>query len=919
GKQGPWTDIYALGATLYYALTLDLLDDPMSRLEDDSEYSSNAHNIDAPLWEVIRKATMLKSSERYRDIRELQEALEALPVRPEPLPMSEASVDKVKYEPAAQTVHGLSGMAETVGYVEAGGATVPVSGTAGATMPLREEQNVGATMPVSESVGATQALREETGVTMPVSEPGPVAQGQSAESISSGEKDKAAEEPHRETGGIQTSATEEPPAKKKKINRKLFGGIAAGVGVLAVVLLIWLVRSLTADFRYETYSDHVVITEYKGDDTEVEIPSEINGKPVTEIGENAFWKYNRLRNVEIPDSVTEIGEMAFGYCTGLRSVEIPDSVTEIGLGAFGYCVSLGSVKLPNSLTEISEEMFWGCDSLTSVAIPESVTKIDDKAFGGCTGLTSVEIPESVTEIGEKAFSGCTGLTSVTLPAHTAVAENAFENCPNVTITRAGSDDEEADPEATSASAFDYLIKDGEVTITGYIGQETDIVIPREIEGCPVTRIDENAFSGCDSLTSVILPDSVTRIGAWAFCDCSGLTAVILPESLTQIGEWAFDGCSSLTSITIPDSVVMLEGYTFDNCPNLTEVTVSEHTEINEYAFGNSANVTVIWAGAPSSDRGPEGADSGATPLSSFEYTIKDKKAVIIGYTGLETDVVIPREIEGCPVREIEGSAFWGKFHVKSVVIPDSVTRIGSWAFMNCDAMVSITIPDGVKTIEEHAFSNCSSLTSVVIPDSVTEIGEEAFIGSGLTEITIPAHTAVAENAFGTYGKNRVTIITPWEAMPVSEFKYTITDGKVTITEYSEKELDVVVPREIEGCLVTAIGDTAFYLCRDITSVVIPDSVTMIDYGAFWDCNSLTRIVIPNSVTSIGMSAFVWCSSLKSVVIPDSVMEIGEHAFDGCPELTDVIIPEHTVVAENAFENSPNVIVTRVHSTAAMMP
>ncbi|MCM1184880.1 MAG: serine/threonine protein kinase, partial [Roseburia sp.] len=130
GKQGPWTDIYALGATLYYALTLDLLDDPMSRLEDDSEYSSNVHNIDAPLWEIIRKATMLKSSERYRDIGELREALEALPIRPEPLSVSEENADKIKFEPLSRTAaHSTDGrgaaphMAETVGYAEAGGAT----------------------------------------------------------------------------------------------------------------------------------------------------------------------------------------------------------------------------------------------------------------------------------------------------------------------------------------------------------------------------------------------------------------------------------------------------------------------------------------------------------------------------------------------------------------------------------------------------------------------------------------------------------------------------------------------------------------------------------------------------------------------------------------------------------------------------
>ncbi|MCM1184857.1 MAG: leucine-rich repeat protein, partial [Roseburia sp.] len=567
GKQGPWTDIYALGATLYYALTLDLLDDPMSRLEDDSEYSSNVHNIDAPLWEVIRKATMLKSSERYRDIRELQEALEALPVHPEPLPMSEASVDKVKYELAAQTVHGLSGMAETVGYVEAGGATMPVSGTAGATMPLREE--TGATMPVSETAGVTQALREEAGVTMPVSEPGPVAQGQSAEPISGG-KDKAAEEPHRETGGIQTSVTEEPPTKKKRINRKVLGCIAAVAGVLAVVLLVWLVRFLTADFRYKAYSDYVVITEYRGNDDEVEIPSEINGKPVTEIGEWAFRHCSNLMSVIIPSGVTEIGRGAFHNCSSLTSVEIPDSVTEIGEGAFRYC-----------------------GSLTSIEIPNSVTKIGEEAFYNCTGLTSMEIPESVTEIGEKAFAGCTGLTSVTIPEHTTVAEDAFEDCPNVTITRAGSA-AAADLEETPASSFEYGMKNNGVIITKYIGSETEVVIPREIDGYPVVRLADHAFWDCYTVTSIIIPESVTEIGESEFEACSALASVTIPSGVTSIPRWAFTRCNSLTSVTLPEGVTSIGRAAFSYCDNLTSVIIPESvTEIDEYAFSDCPKLTDV--------------------------------------------------------------------------------------------------------------------------------------------------------------------------------------------------------------------------------------------------------------------------------------------------------------------------------------
>ena len=232
---------------------------------------------------------------------------------------------------------------------------------------------------------------------------------------------------------------------------------------------------------------------------------------------------------------------------------------------------------------------------------------------------------------------------------------------------------------------------------------------------------------------------------------------------------------------------------------------------------------------------------------------------------------------------------WDDSRVKSAVIAEGVTSIGSYAFDDCKSLTSVTIPDSVTSIGERAFQGCESLTSVTIPDSVTIIGGEAFFGcTSLTSVTIP-------------------------------------DSVTSIDQYAFYTCEFLTSVTIPGS-VTRIGEYAFSKCESLTSVTIPNSVTSIGWGAFSNCAALTGIrvaegnshyssdasgvlfskdkttlvqcpgafsgsyAIPNSVTSIGDSAFSGCSSLTSVTIPDSVTSIGKWAFSECKSLTSVTIP-----------------------------
>lgn len=143
----------------------------------------------------------------------------------------------------------------------------------------------------------------------------------------------------------------------------------------------------------------------------IRIPSEWNGKPVVEIGNDAFSQYHALIEVIIPDSVTKIGNCAFNRCENLTSVTIPETVTSIDWGSFAGCTSLASIDIPVNVTRIGYSAFSNT-AITKIVIPSGVTEIENSTFYNCAQLTSVVLPVGITNIAFDAFTGCTSLTEV---------------------------------------------------------------------------------------------------------------------------------------------------------------------------------------------------------------------------------------------------------------------------------------------------------------------------------------------------------------------------------------------------------------------------------------------------------------------------------------------------------------------------
>jgi len=286
---------------------------------------------------------------------------------------------------------------------------------------------------------------------------------------------------------------------------------------------------------------------------------------------------------------------------------------------------------------------------------------------------------------------------------------------------------------------DMKIKDG--VLVKYDGPGGDVVIP---EG--VTEIDELAFDGCKSLTSVTIPEGVTTIGKQAFSRCASLISVTIPDSVMKIGEWAFEHCASLTNVTIPEGVTEIGQCAFLDCASLASVTIPEGvTTIGDFAFSDCASLDSVTI--------PEGVttigDGTFSDCESLDSVTIPEGVTEIGdsaFSGCKslTSVTIPDS-----VTEIGDGTFSDCESLDSVTIPEGVTTIGDFAFSDCESLDSVTIPEGVTTIGRGAFSDCASLDSVTIPEGVTTIGDFAFDGcKSLDSVTIPnSVTTIGKNAF----------------------------------------------------------------------------------------------------------------------------------------------------------------------------
>ena len=646
---------------------------------------------------------------------------------------------------------------------------------------------------------------------------------------------------------------------------------------------------------------------------------------------NSYNNYSGLTSVTIPEtvthegitySVTGIDEYAFYRCTSLTSVTIPNSVTTIEADAFKDCFSLTSITIPNSRMSINSYAFLNVSSITSViltgtsvesfcqgttngklnslgiqcerciyingkevtklVIPNNVTSIANSAFRNCSSLTSISIGDSIASIGSYAFSGCSRLTEVVIPnSVTSIDLMAFSGCSSLTsvIWNAKNCSDCLSyayaPFYNSSSITSFTFGENVEIIPAYlcsgITSLSTITIPTNI-----TNIGQEAFSLCSSLTSIFwnaknctspssyaespfygissqitsfsIGENIKIIPAYLCCGMKSLPAITIPNSITNIGHCAFADCSSLKSIIIPDNVTAMGANVFGDCVGL------HHIEWNVKS---------------------------CTVYSDNEYIYP----IFYGCENVES-VTFGKNVETIP-----DYLCYGMKNLSSISIPNSVTDIEQHAFDDCSLLTSViwnaknsinpsspeespfygissqitsfSIGENVETIPDYLCFGMKILPSITIPNNVTNIGQDAFL----------ACIFLKENFIN----------------------YSSLDAKLN-DYWGAKFYD----RELDGLLIR--NDTLIGCKLDITSIILPNTITRIEDYAFSSCSTLTSVTIPESVTSIGEGAFYGCSALTSITIPNSVDSIGKSAFRGCSTLTSIYLPYEIPMANKSSFN-----------------
>ena len=249
------------------------------------------------------------------------------------------------------------------------------------------------------------------------------------------------------------------------------------------------------------------------------------------------------------------------------------------------------------------------------------------------------------------------------------------------------------------SDFEYSEnQNGSITITDYLGTDTDIVIPAEIDGKTVTQIGWEAFAYNEDIVSVEIPDSVTVIDTDAFSSCTSLSSVSLSQNLESIEDAAFAGCTKLTAISLPPSLNYIGYSVFMNCTELSKIVLPE---------------ALTYLGIQSFQ--------GCTSLRYIKIPAKIKEIDFATFKDSGLEIL---ELED-GLEKIGREAFKNT-KIKTVILPKTITELGDSAFYNCTNLESIALNEGLSTISDGALGGQSKMMEITIPASVAKMSEGAF-------------------------------------------------------------------------------------------------------------------------------------------------------------------------------------------------
>lgn len=646
----------------------------------------------------------------------------------------------------------------------------------------------------------------------------------------------------------------------------------------------------SGNYTYTVGADgNAVIVSYNGDDEDVAIPEELDGYPVTAVGDWILPYYESVAAVSLPACIQTISPDAFNGCYSLSAIEVaPDNP---------YYYSLDGVLFRTEDNALVTYPLGKTDDAYSV--PQGTQALADSVFAECI-FTAVTLPDSLQTVGNETFLYCSGLTSIQVSPG-----NPYLN-----------------------SVDGVLFRTGDSTLLAYPHGKTEDTysVPQGTQ-----HLADDVFSGC-SFCAVSLPDSLLSIGDRAFRFCMDLTSINLPAGLQSIGEEAFFDCQELAIGNLPDSLQSIGGGAFSFCPAISSVSISpDHpvfTFIDGVLFDTVNNILILYPAekdgetydVPATVRSINGqAFAGCEALSSV--TLPDGlQSIGTGAFYQCSSLASVNLPEG--LKTIGDWAFEDCASLASVALPDSLQSIGDWAFAGCEALASVEIPSGIPAIGEGTCYQCYSLASVSLPVGLASIGDWAFsCCSSLEAVDLPGSLrTIGEGAFSEAALTSVAVPEGVLSIGNEAFKYCYSLASVSL------------PGSLQS-----IGDEAFCACAELTSVLLPEGLRAVSSGSFSGCDLLASIEVspynpvfssidgvlfdrvnqtllaypcgkrdetynvPAGTLSIGFNAFVSPAALASVSLPDGLLSIARISFYGFDQPTSVSIPKSVAfIDDHAF-------------------
>ena len=696
------------------------------------------------------------------------------------------------------------------------------------------------------------------------------------------------------------------------------------------------------------------------------------GKSLTAVPARAFKDCIALSEMRVPATVKSIGDEAFYNDYSLAVVSMQEGLEKIGKGVFYNNRGILEFSIPGTVTSIGQNCFYGCSNTSVMAFEdgEGVLTIDTKntrsaktdaldnysyknrkfdyfydcpieylylgrdlkydysdgtdiydlvdnkwkqvnrasaPFANSTTLEEVEIGPEVTFVYKHLCENCDKLTSMAFPAGIqSIYDYAFANCDNLvsTVFSVGL-------QGIYTSAFANCPKLASTTF--------------EESSEHTLSIYESAFEDCVSLENVTFPGQLSVLGRSAYSGCEKLKSVIFNKneqykpSLT-IGNYTFDKCYLIKELAFPGRLESIGNYTFASCVNLTNVSFEDANTAVKLGYGAStdyksnysetlplfgnSNLTSLYMG-----RNIDYETAGGNGYSPFynQQNLTDVKFSQAGTVTYCKDNLLYK-VSNCKtlilpesLTSIGSQTFRGMSTLGSIAIPNAVTTIGTYAFADDSELESAKLSTSCAWLKEGLFSKCEKLQAITIPTVVTKMDTQMFTNcKALKNVTFEDGTDLIEMAYGS-SNNGCGLFRdcPVETLYLGRWLSYNTDASYRSPFYSIAELkNLTLGKDLK-----VVDKYMFSYCTGLENLYIPDNITSINMWGFRGCTSLKSVRFSEALSQISDYGFSGCTSLDNVALPASMTSIADNSFSGCTSLRKLDLGTSLrIIGPSAFQN-----------------